>query len=302
MKKWVALFAAVFVFLSCSSAPKRIMLVTDKSNLAYSQLEAANTSIAEERYSRAFSLLTSGYSLALSVDNTELLCKILLSAVVFRLSCPNLADFVPAADLDHTAAHESFLVQSKEELLAQAQKCAARSADKQVFSALCSVYEVRVLLENEKSELEGRISAQSARKYAAALDAARPSVAKEPFYLAYLLRTGGDVCMAGGDYASAQQNYREAAKIHTKERYLSEIGLDWYCVARSCSLEGQKAEAVSAIQTALKYDKDAENSRGIAADYRAYAKILLRGSPSEEERELSRELEAWAQKISDAAD
>ena len=300
MKRYSGISLLILLFLvSCSSAPKRIMLVTENSDLAYSQLESANTSIIEGKYDRAYTLLSSAHSLALSVDNTELLCKIVLSGVVFKISCPTFSVFLPAAGLEHTAVSKSFLAQSKEELLDYAKKLANRTDSKQseTLRHLCTIYDVRIQLENEKSASEETISAQSAKNYVALLEQAVSYIEKEPYYLAYFYRTRGDVFMASGNYDEAQKNYEESAKIHTKERYLVEIGLDWYCVARSYSLNEKKQNAIEAIKLALKYDKDAENTQGIASDYLAYSKILLKGTPSEEEKALSEELATWSEKI-----
>ena len=278
------------------------MLVTENSNLAYSQLEMANNAICEGSYSRAYNLLNSSYNLALSVDNSALLCKITLSAVIFKIACPNLAEVIPAMELENSAASKSFLNQTNEELLVLAQRLARRAdleKDKKSISLadLVVIYDVKNQIETEKSSSNGRIASQNAVNYISKLESVKSSVSKEPYYLAFLHRTAGDVCLAGENYSDAQKNYEEAAKIHTKERYLVEIGLDWYCLSRSYSLAGQKAKSVEAIQTALKYDKDAENTSGIVADYLAYSKILLKGGPTEEEKQLSEELENWAKKI-----
>ncbi|MBQ8013124.1 MAG: hypothetical protein IJ257_01830 [Treponema sp.] len=287
----------LFLFIACSSSPKRIMLVSDSSNVAYSQLEEANNSIIAGKYSRAYNLLSSGYNLALSVDNTDLLCKILLSGIVYKISSPEKSSLPQGSDSVSPAESESFLLQHKESLLSQAKKLAGRSESKKLLSDLCAVYDVRIRLENEKLAENGRIDSGKKNDWLSVLDDVQPGVSKESYYHAYLYRTKGDVCMAGGDYSLAQDYYAEAAKIHTKERYLLEIGLDWYCLARACSLGGKKSEALSAIQTALKYDKDAENSLGIASDYLACSKILLKGNPSEEDKKLSAELALWSEKI-----
>ena len=152
-----------------------------------------------------------------------------------------------------------------------------------------------------KRELNnGKISSQDAKNYVSMLEKVKSSILKEPYYLAYLARTTGDILMASEDFESARKSYEKAAKIHTKERYLLEIGLDWYCAARASSQNGQKTEAIAAIQNALKFDRDAENTKGIASDYMAYSKILLKGNPSEEERKFAEELAVWSVKILDA--
>ena len=283
MKGFAFLPLSIFLFVSCSSAPKRPMLVTDNTNLAYSRLEEADSSIVAGKFERAYNQLSSAYSLALSVDNSSLLCKIVLSGIVLKISNPEFFEKENSSISEDEKNTESFLLLSNEELLIHAKKLADRSSEQKKLSALCSVYEVRLRLENEKALSEGKISSQNMNRYLSSL--------------AYLYRTMGDVCMAGGNWSGAQKNYTEAAKIHTKERYLIEIGLDWYCIARSYSQAGNKKAAVDSILTALKYDRDAENTRGIAADYMAYSKILIKGSVSEEEKALSEELARWSEKI-----
>ena len=298
-REHICLCPAVLLFLaalfSCSSAPKRVMLVNDVSNVAYSQLDLGNRSIIEENYDRAAASLASAYRLALSVDSTDLLCKVLLSTIVFKIACPSVDELMAAPSLERTSP---FMFLPNEEILAQAKRLASRASERELLLSLCSVYEVRILLEGEAAGSDdGGIEARSMSLYLSSLAEARKKVSKEAYYLAYLSRTAGDVCMAGKDYAGAQKHFLEAAKIHTKNRYLIEIGLDWYCLARAYSLGGRKSDAVSAIETALRYDKDAENNHGIASDYMAYSKILLRGSPDEEERRLAEELASWGRRI-----
>ena len=119
------------LFFSCSSAPKRIMLVQDVSNVAYAQLEIANKSIIEGNYDRASTSLASAYRLALSVDNTDLLCKVMLSGIVFKIACPAVDEIIVASNLEKSAP---FLFWSNEEILLQAQKLAARSEEKELLS------------------------------------------------------------------------------------------------------------------------------------------------------------------------
>ncbi|WP_296323583.1 hypothetical protein [Treponema sp. UBA3813] len=300
-KAFFYLILSCLFFLSCSSAPKRAMLVTDNSQVAYSQLEDANNSIVSGKYSRAYNLLASAYSLALSVDNTDLLCKVTLSGIVFKILCPDISEIIPAAERQTSVNEDVFLLKSKDEILAESKKLANRSSNPAFFSKLCSIYETRIFLENELAASDtNSISSDSCRSYLSVLESVRPLLKKEPYYHAYLYRTEGDVCMAAGMYDAAQKNFAEAARIHTNDRYLVEIGLDWYCLARAYSLGGKKSDAISAIQSALKYDKDAENTSGIASDYIAYSKILLKDNPTDEEKKLSEELALWGEKILNA--
>ena len=270
------------------------MMVTEKTEMAYSRLDEANRCIIREDYDRAFTLLTDSYTLALAVDNVEVMCKTALSGIIFKIVCPDYE-----IDLSERSAEWSFLIDTKEKILANARRLTARSNknERNLLIYLCDVYETRILFENEKKSSDGKISKENAVSYLNKLDSSKSTVSAEPYYYAYLFRTKGDICMAASLYDQAKANYEEAARIHSKNRYLIEIGMDWYCVARACSLGGKKNEALTAIQNAIKYDKDAENTIGIALDYKAYSKILLRGEPTEDELLLSAELYEWGEKI-----
>ena len=117
---------------------------------------------------------------------------------------------------------------------------------------------------------------------------AEKALAKEPYYLAHSYRAFGDVYIRSKKYDLAVENYSKAAAIHTKNRYLFEIGTDWYGAARAYSLSGKKAEAISAMENALKYDRDSENSSAIAFDYFALAKIQMKGSVSVDDKKNAR--------------
>ncbi|MBB5225735.1 hypothetical protein DYE50_07570 [Treponema ruminis] len=298
-KTAILFFLIAFVFLSCSSAPKRAMIVTDVSNLACAQLEEANSRIAEENYIRAFNLISSAYKLALSIDNTELLCKILLSGLILKIDCPEFQDELFAAEVSDSASAKSFLVISKEEILELAKNTVrfSNEKEKKLLYSLCTIYEVKMLLEDEKSASGEEGLLKNAPALLAKLDSAKPYISKEPYYHGYFWRTRGEICMASKNYDEARKCFVSAEKIHNSERYLIETALDWYCIARACSMAGRKAEAVDAILTALKYDKDAENTNGIASDYKAYSRILLKGNPSEEEKKLAGDIAEWAQMI-----
>lgn len=289
----------VFLFFACSSAPKRPMVVTDVSNLACSQLDEANSRIAEENYIRAFNLLSSAYKLALSIDNTELLCKIMLSGVILKIDCPEFQDEFFGLEVSDSSSARSFLVMSKEEILESAKNIVrfSNEKDKNLLYSLCTVYEVKMLLEDGKSAFGEEGLSNAALSLLAKLDTARPFISKEPYYHGYFWRTRGEIFMLSKQYDEAKKSFVAAEKIHNSERYLIETALDWYCIARACSMDGKKSEAVDAILKALKYDKDAENTNGIASDYKAYSRILLKGNPTEAEKKRAEELAEWSQKI-----
>lgn len=280
-----SLFAIMFV--SCSSAPKRPMLVTDTYNLAYSKLELANEELLSGNFATSFDYLTESYNLALSIDNPSLLCKICLSGVSYKIL------EIQAGSEPVKSEKESFLDGSLDSILDEAKFFAGRSTDKSFLLDLCAVYEVKSKLHDENSDKNNLLGI---------LNSSEKSVSKEPYYDGFLERTRGDVYMAMENYENARKSYVNAAEIHTKKRYIYEIGLDWYGAARASSLSGDKKNAVSAIESALKFDRDAENSAAISLDYLAYSKILLKGNPTEEDVKRSAALKTLSEKISAASE
>lgn len=328
---------AFFPFFGCSSAPKRPMLVTDTYTLAHSRLENANNELLSGKLSAAKRSLSESYSLAVSVDSTALLTKICLSGVSYKILENQLGDnsdsekskslesnfassnsesekselsseksksdgtgyldfassnFVSEKSASIQTEKKSFLDGDLSSILGEAKSFAHRSSEKDALLDLCALYEVRVKLSDEKN-----LSESEKKNLLEILSQCEKSVSKEPYYAGFLSRTRGDVYVSLSDFKNAEKSYLEAAQIHTKNRYLYEIALDWYGAARACSLGGDKNRAVNAIENALKYDRDAENSAALALDYLAYSKILLKGEPAESEIKKAEELEKISEKI-----
>ncbi len=280
MKKSI-LFASFFIVLaSCSSTKKRPMKITTISDTADVRYENANSDLLAGKMERALLQFSQARDLAYSVDNADLLCRINLSAVAYKVSSGNL---------DALKKAENFIdASSAEELLKDARFFATKTEREEFLSAVCTVYDVRLELARGKKNVS---------TYEKSLLSCEKTLEKEPFYLANLHRTLGDVQILSKKYEDAQKSYEKAAELHTKNRYVSEIGTDWYGVARCRSLSGDKNGAIEAIENALKYDRDAENTSAIASDYFACAKILVKGKTTADEKKRAREFANWAAKI-----
>lgn len=278
--------AACLFFSGCSSAPKRAMVVNDVSSKANERYETANGELVAGQYDKAASHLTQAYNLALSVDSASLLCKICLSGIVYKIDIMEL-------EARKNPQESTFLNASTDTILFNARTFAARSSSSDLLTKICSIYEIKLQLAKKGTDYDS---------YLNILEAIRGDIPKESYYLGYLYRTRADIQILKKDFASAEQSYIAAAEIHTKNRYLMEIGLDWYSVARCRSLAGNKEGAAQAIQQALKYDRDAENTSAIALDYYAFACILLKGEPSEKDRADARAACLWAAEIYESAE
>ena len=269
---------------SVFSAKKPVMVVTEIAEDADLMFETANKALAKGDLRRAGKHFIDSYKLALSIDDKNLLTKICLSAISLKINSA-------AKNFDESAFAGTFLADSSEELVQRATKFAERSDNASILGAVCKIYSIRLAILNGESDWDGYISTLTSKE---------KELAKEEVYLAHLYRTKADVYIRKGAYSSARDYYTKAADLHIKKGVLGEIGMDFYDVARSCSLDGKKKDAIAAINKAIGYDRDAENTSGLGADYFAYAKILMKGSPSDDEKSQAYECADWASQIFDA--
>lgn len=272
MKKTVIAAAVILgislALVSCSSAPKRTMERSEVANSAYNRLEAAKTELAHSDYLTAKSDFDLAYKEALSVDNADLLTKVCLSKMSYVIITND---------------------GNPKDLLDEAKSYAKRAADSERLSAMCTLYEARLLLANEDET--------SLTQAAVLCDESEEGLKKDGLYLAYLYRTRGEILFAQKKFAEAEKPFEDAADLHIKERYLSEIALDYYYLARAYSAQQKKEAAIGALENALKYDRLDENTAGLGADYYALAVVLNSNSPSAQDQLKSKEYAVYSAKI-----
>lgn len=279
-RNWIYFSAAIIIvsfFAGCSSAPKRTMMVTTEANSAYSLLEQANISVSRGEITDANKKIKDAYQKALAIDNADLLTKVCLTRVTLENAVGTPGE------------------NSASLILQEAKEYAARSSNPEQMLAICSLYEVRISL----GELTSGIKTDKAtmENDLAICNGLEKTLAKEKYYLAYLYRTKGELFILQQKYPEAQAQFVSAAELHTKERYLSEIGLDWYYAARACSLGGDKQTAIAYLQQALQYDRLAENTSGIGSDYLGLAKVIVKESPTAVEKAQAVKYAEYSAKI-----
>ena len=291
MKKCVFFFLVITIFslgtFSSFAAKKDAAMVnTIVAEEADKTFELANKSLAAGDLRKAASNFISAYKLAFSIDDTDLLTRICLSSISFKLT---------AISTNYNVSHleGTYLDASPEELLERAAMFSEfpGNSNAELLSCVCKIYSVRLALSKNETDYQSYISM---------LTSIEKSLSKDVKYLGQLYRTKGDVYMRSQNYSSARDFYQKSAELHTKNKVLGEIGMDWYNVARSCSLSDKKKDAINAIEQAIKYDRDAENTAGLGSDYLAYAKILMKGNPSSDEQKKALLFADWSSKIYDA--
>ena len=261
MKKSILSAAVISVFLiflsmSCSSGPKRQMYISTIHNSCVDSIEAANACILNGNYDQAEEMLLKARTQAVSIDNYDLLLSVSLTHVSLYLS------YNPPA------------IEKAKLYLEQAYTLSEQTNKIEESELLCAMSEARILIAQNEVQKNYKTIVDK-------MDDAKKVFKNQPYNHAQCDTILGDVYRLSGNYKEADKLYNEAAKLFTDNRYLSEIGITWYKIAQNHSQSGNLKEALKALNTAIYYDRCAENSMALGADYYIKAVILLKGSPSD---------------------
>ena len=252
------LFSVFLILFStaCSSSPKRQMLINTVYNSCLDSIEAANACILNGNYTQAEELLIKARTQAVSIDNYNLLLSVYLTHVSLYLS------------------HNPPLIEKAKLYLNQAYSIVDQTNKINESQLLCAMSEARILIAENNVQ-------NNYKSIVDKIDDAKKVFKNQPYNHAQCDSILGDIYRLSGNYKEADKIYNEAAKLFTDNRYLSEIGITWYKIAQNHSQAGNIKEALKALDTAIYYDRCAENSMALGADYYIKAVILLKGTPSE---------------------
>lgn len=261
MKKSILSAAVIFAFsiflnTGCSSGPKRQMYISTIHNSCVDSIETANACILSGNYDQAEDMLVKARTQAVSIDNYDLLLSVSLTHVSLYLS------YNPPA------------IEKAKLYLEQAYALSAQTNKIEESELLCAMSEARILIAQNEVQKNYKTIVDK-------MDDAKKVFKNQPYNHAQCDTILGDVYRLSGKYKEADKLYNEAAKLFTDNRYLSEIGITWYKIAQNHSQSGNVKEALKALNTAIYYDRCAENSMALGADYYIKAVILLKGSPSD---------------------
>lgn len=240
---------------ACSSGPKRQMSITTIQNSCKDSIESANACILNGNYAQAEEILEIARLQALSIDNYDLLLSVSLAHVSLYLSY-NPPEIEKA----------KIYVEQSYELIDNTSK-------PKESELLCGMAEARILI--AQNDVEANFN-----KIVDKIDNAKKVFKDKPYNHAQCDSILGDIYRLSGHYKEADKIYNEAAKLFTDQRYLSEIGITWYKIAQNHSQSGNRKAALEALHTAIYYDRLAENSMALGADYYIKGVILLKGNPT----------------------
>lgn len=262
MKKNLIFAATLFSLLiltACSSGPKRQMSITTVKDSCKDSIESANSFILKGNYQQAENILEVARSQALSIDNYDLLLSVSLAHVSLFLS------YNPPE------------IEKAKFYVDEAYGLVPDTANKKESELLCAMAEARIMV--AQNDVQANFN-----KIIDKIDDAKKIFKNNPYNHAQCDSILGDVYRLAGKYKEADKIYNEAAKLFTDQRYLSEIGITWYKIAQNHSQSGNQKGALEALSTAIYYDRLAENSMALGADYYIKAVILLKGNPAEKDR------------------
>ncbi|MCR4790386.1 MAG: hypothetical protein K5839_04845 [Treponemataceae bacterium] len=248
MKTKIILLILIFLLpLNFFAANKRVMYIDKVSTSANTLINNANDKIASGNIEDAFFFLDKAYKQAISVDNYNLLTKIQITRINAMLSS-NSIDYEEA-----------------DKLLEKAYYFAQNSNDSQKNHALCLLCEVRLNLSRNTGDFDSMLAKLNENQFL---------VKKNLYENAQFESVKADLYAAQKNYTAADLSYMNAVKVFINEKYLSEIGITWYKIARVRYLNGNIISSLDALNYAIKYDRDAENSFALGSDYYLKGVIL----------------------------
>jgi tetratricopeptide (TPR) repeat protein len=246
---------------ACSALPGFSNGANTGQNMANTQLEMGNKQADRGDYESALLILNEARRLAVLADDSSLRIRTGLSRgnVLFALGRAEEALAEWAAALDE--------------------------AEKRLpgeMAAVCRIHQARGRL---LAALAGAGDASATAR--AVRDEVRREMAlvKDRLYTAFAWLVIGLSEKELGAYKEAEAALKKSLEIHEKNGYPEQAAYDWYLIASFRSRSGNYDGALQALDSALVRDRQAENSSGIAADWRARGDVYKRAGRNAEARE-----------------
>ncbi|MDR2619200.1 MAG: tetratricopeptide repeat protein [Treponema sp.] len=255
VRRGFQIFLAVTGVLAgaCSSAPKKPLEVLTSRNMASSQLDLANRTANQGRYSDALLILEDARKTAVAVDDPPLLIKTAISRgnIVFALG-------------RHDEAFECW----------EDARLEAEAAGERDFAAQARIYAARGRLVLLSAGGSGETGA--AEEIRAQVNQEIASIKSDDLSRAAGWLVAGMAEKELGRYTEAETSIRKALEIHEKNRYLEEAAYDWYFIGSIRSVSERYDAAVEALKNAIRFDRLAENGFGLASSWQALGEVYLK--------------------------
>ena len=250
-------FLILFSLAACSSAPKKPAEIFVDRNMAANQLDLAIRTANQGLYADALLILEDARRFAVSSDDPPLLIKTSIARGNFLFSL-GLHD---EAFLDWEAAREEGEISGERDLAILARIYAVRGR-----LVLMTGAGTKTGAEEIRDQVNGLISSIKSNRLALATGYLVLGMAEKELE----------------HYPESERALRRALDIHEKDRYLEEAAYDWYFMASVFSVAGRYDDALAALQTAIAFDRRAENGFGLASSWQAVGEVYLKKNLAEE--------------------
>ncbi len=254
-KYWKLCFSvlgAALFFASCSSAPSRPAEIYSARQMGENQLDLVNKTTDRGDYETALGLLAEACRLAISVDDPSLRVRTKLAEGNI---CYNLGRADEAQDALDAALAE------------------AEASSQPELAAQTRIYLERSALLTKKSSPDEVIA-----QVKQAIDV----VKKDNLATALGWTVLGLAEKEKGAYAESEASFKKAIDLYADENYLEQAAYGWYLTASSRSMSGKYDAAVAALNEALSFDRRAENTWGLASDWRALGDVYKKAGKTAE--------------------
>ena len=263
---WLIIPLFILLFFGCSSAPKRAVEIRADRNVAIQQLNLVNQLVSRGRYDDALRDLREARRLAVSTDDPYLRMRTSISRgdILFALG-------------RHDEAFEEWENASKE----------GDSSGEHALASLARIFAIRahlVLLANETGA-SGTAINTAAEEYKAQISREMAIVGNDD-----IANAAGNIALglaekALGNWAGAESAVRRALDIHEKNNALEDSAYDWFLIASIRSVGGNYVGdegALKALETAISFDRRAENGFGLASSWEAVGDVYDKAGRAED--------------------
>jgi tetratricopeptide (TPR) repeat protein len=224
--------------------------------MAETQLELSNREADKGQYETALELLAEGRRLALAADDPPLLIRAALARgnILFAQGHTALA----AGEWDAALAE-------------------AEGAGEGELAALSRIVQARGRLLSVSGSAGAGTEAEAVR---ALVNRELGRIKDDKLATALGWTVIGLAEKENRRWTEAEGAFRRALEIHRRDNYLEQAAYDWFLIASVRSGAGNYAAAQEALKEALAFDRRAENSYGLAADWRAIGEVYRKaGDP-----------------------
>jgi tetratricopeptide (TPR) repeat protein len=240
---------SIVVFSGCSSAPKKATEIFSDRNTAIKQLDLANYNANRGQYESALVILEEARKLALSTDDPPLRLRTSISRGNFL-----------------------FALGRNTEAFAEWEKASDEgdASGEPVLAALARIYSIRAKImlldtgagtanvQDLKDQLNREMTAVKSDDNATAVGNIALGFAEKQM----------------GRWADAESAVKKALSYHEGGLFLEDAAYDWFLIASIRSMAENYNASLEALETAIRFDRRAENGFGLASSWQAKGDVL----------------------------